>query len=69
MLEVVGKPNMDCYVAAPHGREQVKLWENPTLEQALVILGRDNAFKTVHYPPKLTLDFVRTCQHPKAPLY
>ena len=68
-LEVAGKPNMDCYVAAPHRREQLKLWEDPTLAQALSVLGTENAFKTVNYPPKLTLDFVRQCQHPKAPLY
>jgi hypothetical protein len=66
-LVVTGKPNMDCYVAAPHGREQAKLWENPSLDQALAVLGTENAFKTVNYPPKLMLDFSRPCQHPKAP--
>jgi hypothetical protein len=68
-LEVAGKPNMDCYVAAPHSSEQPKFWDDLSLDQALAVLGKGNAFKTVNYPPKLTLDFVRQCQHPKPPLY
>jgi hypothetical protein len=66
-LDVAGKPNMDCYVAAPHGSEKRKLWDDLTLDQALAVLGTGNLFKTVHYPPKLTLDFVRPCQFPKPP--
>ena len=66
-LDVAGKPNMDCYVAAPHRDQERKLWDDLTLDQALAVLGTGNSFKTVHYPPKLTLDFVRQCQHAKPP--
>jgi hypothetical protein len=66
-LDVAGKPNLDCYVAAPHRDQERKLWDDLTLDQALAVLGTGNLFKTVHYPPKLTLDFVRQCQHAKPP--
>jgi hypothetical protein len=67
-LEVAGKPNMECYVAAPHGKKQLQFWDDLTLDHALSVLGTQNLFKTINYPPKLTLDFVRQCQFPKAPL-
>jgi hypothetical protein len=66
-LDVAGKPNMDCYIAAPHQKEERQLWDDLTLDQALAVLGTRNSFRTVNYPPKLTLDFVRPCQLPKPP--
>ena len=68
-IDVAGKPNMDCYVAAPHRNEERKLRDDLTLDQAIAVLGTRNAFRTVNYPPKLTLDFVRQCQHAREPPY
>jgi hypothetical protein len=64
-LDVAGKPDMGCFVVAPHGKEERKYWDDLTLDGALAVLGTDNLFRTVHYPPKLTLDFVRQCQFPR----
>ena len=64
-LDVDGKPDMGCFVDAPHRKEDRKYWDDLTLDRALAVLGRQNLFRTVHYPPKLTLDFVRQCQFPK----
>jgi hypothetical protein len=64
-LDVAGKPDMGCFVVAPHGKEERKYWDDLTLDRALAVLGTDNLFRTVHYPPKLTLDFVRQCQFPR----
>lgn len=64
-LEVAGKPDMGCFVVAPHRNEERPYWDDLTLDQALGVLGTQNLFNTVHYPPKLTLDFARQCQFPK----
>jgi uncharacterized protein DUF6794 len=64
-LVVAGEPQMTCFVVAPHGKEERKYWDDVTLEQALAVLGNQNQFRTVHYPPKMTLDFLRKCQFPK----
>lgn len=63
-LDVAGKPNMGCYVVAPHDKKERKYWDDLTLDQALAVLGTQNLFTTVHYPPKITLDFLRECQFP-----
>ena len=39
--------------------DQVK---DVTLDKALNGLGFSNLFRTVHEPPKITLDFARKCQ-------
>jgi len=64
-LEVAGKPDMDCYVVAPHGKDAGDSLNNMTLDRALGALGFQNQFSTVHYPPKLTLEFARKCQFPQ----
>lgn len=64
-LEVAGKPNMGCYVVAPHGKKAGVDGNNMTLDQALDVLGFQNLFSIVHNPPKLTLDFARKCQFPQ----
>jgi hypothetical protein len=64
-LDVAGKPDMGCFVVAPHHKEERKYWDDLTLDQALAVLGTRNLFKTVHYPPKITLDFLRKCQFSK----
>ena len=64
-LDVAGRPEMGCFVVAPHRSEERKYWDDLTLDQALAVLGIRNLFRTVHYPPKITLDFLRTCQFPK----
>jgi hypothetical protein len=38
-----------------------------TLDKALNGLGFLNLFRTVHEPPKITLDFARKCQFPTPP--
>jgi hypothetical protein len=64
-LDIAGEPDMGCFVVAPHGNEERKYWDDVTLDHALAILGRQNLFRTVHYPPKITLDFLRKCQFQK----
>jgi hypothetical protein len=61
-LEVAGKPDMGCFVVAPHRKNERKYWDDLTLDQALAVLGTQNLFRTVHYPPKIALDFFRMCQ-------
>ena len=64
-LDVAGEPDMGCFVVAPHRNEERKYVDDVTLDQALAVLGLRNLFRTVHYPPKITLDFLRKCQFPK----
>ena len=64
-LDVAGKPDMGCFVVAPHRNEERKNWDDVTLDHALAILGIQNLFRTLHYPPKITLDFARQCQFSK----
>lgn len=64
-LDVAGKPDMGCYVVAPHSKNERKFWEDLTLDQALATLGTQNLFTTVNNPPKITLDFIRKCQFPQ----
>jgi hypothetical protein len=64
-LEVAGKPDMACYVVAPHGKDVGDTVNNITLDKALGALGFQNVFSAVHYPPKITLEFVRKCQFPQ----
>jgi len=64
-LDVAGKPDMGCFVVAPHRKEERKYWDDLALDQALAVLGTHNLFSTVHYPPKITLDFFRKCQFSK----
>ena len=64
-LDVAGGPDMSCFVVAPHRNEERKYWDDVTLDRALAVLGTQNLFKTVHYPPKITLSFLRKCQFQK----
>jgi hypothetical protein len=64
-LDVAGQPDMGCFVVAPHRKEERKYWDDLALDQALAVLGTHNLFRTVHYPPKITLDFLRRCQFSK----
>lgn len=64
-LEVDGKPDMGCYVVAPHGKKAADAVNDITLDRALDALGFENLFSTIHYPPKLTLQFARKCQFEK----
>ncbi len=64
-LEVAGKPDMGCFVVAPHGKQVGASVNDMTLDRALASLGFQNMFHTVHNPPKLTLEFIRKCQFPE----
>ena len=64
-LEVAGKPDMDCFVVAPHGKNAGIPVNDMPLDRALDALGLQNQFSTYHYPPKLTLEFARKCQFPQ----
>lgn len=64
-MDVAGNPDMGCFVVAPHRKEERKYWDDVSLAQALAVLGNQNLFRTIHYPPKITLDFLRKCQFPK----
>jgi hypothetical protein len=63
-LDVAGKPDMHCFVVAPHGKGVGDI-DNMPLDKALSAMGLQNMFRTVHYPPKLTLEFIRACQFPQ----
>lgn len=65
ILDVAGKPDMGCFAVAPHRKEERKYWKDLTLDQALAVLGVRNLFRIVHYPPKITLEFLRNCQFSK----
>jgi len=65
-LEVAGNPDAHYFVAAPHGK-QVADVKDITLDKVLNGLGFSNLFRTVHEPPKITLDFARKCQFPTPP--
>ena len=64
-LDVTGNPDTGCFVVAPHRKEERKYWDDLALDHALAVLGIRNLFRTVHYPPKITLDFLRKCQFTK----
>jgi hypothetical protein len=64
-LDVAGEPDMGCFVVAPHRKEERNYWDDVALDQALAVLGTDNLFRTVHYPPRITLAFLRKCQFSK----
>lgn len=64
-LDVAGKPDIGCFVVAPHRKEDREYWDDVSLARALAVLGTHHVFRTVHYPPKITLDFLRRRQFPK----
>ena len=66
-LELAGKPDAPCFVDAPHGKQASDQAKDITLDKALNGLGFLNLFRTVHEPPKITLDFARKCQFPTPP--
>ena len=66
-LEMAGKPDAHCFVDAPNGKRVSDQVKDITLEKALNGLGFLNLFRTVHEPPKITLDFARKCQFPAPP--
>jgi hypothetical protein len=67
ILELAGKPNIHCFVGAPHGKGVAEQVEDITLDKALIRLGFLNLFRTVHEPPRIMLDFARKCQFPTPP--
>jgi len=64
-LDVAGDPNRGCFVVAAHRKEERKYWDHVALDHALAILAIRIQFRTVRYPPKITLDFLGKCQFPK----
>lgn len=64
-LEVAGKPDMDCYVVAPHGKDASSSVNDMPLDRAFGALGLQNLFSTIHNPPRITLEFARKCQFPQ----
>lgn len=66
-LELAGKPDAHCFVDAPHDKRVADQVKDITLDKALDGLGFFNLFRTVHEPPKITLDFARKCQFPTPP--
>ena len=64
-LEIAGKPDLGCFVYAPHGKNAGNAVNDVTLDRALGVLGMENLFSTVHYPPKVVLEFARQCQFPE----
>jgi hypothetical protein len=66
-LELAGKPDVHCFVAAPQGKQASDQAKDTTLDKALNGLGFLNLFRTVHEPPQITLDFARKCQFSTPP--
>jgi len=66
-LEVAGNPDAHCFVDAPHDKRVSDRVKDITLDKALNGLGFSNLFRTVHEPPKITINFVRKCQFPTPP--
>jgi hypothetical protein len=66
-LELDGNPDAHCFVDAPHDKRVSDQVKDITLDKALGGLGFFNLFRTVHNPPKITLDFARKCQFPTPP--
>jgi hypothetical protein len=66
-LEVIGKPDMHCFVDAPHGKRAADQVKDITLDKTLSGLRLFNLFRTVHLPPTITLDFARKCQFSTPP--
>ena len=66
-LEMAGKPDIHCFVDAPHDKRVADQLKDITLDKALSGLGLLNLFRTVHEPPRITLDFARKCQFPTPP--
>jgi hypothetical protein len=64
---MAGKPDAHCFVAAPNGKPVSDQVKDITLQKALNGLGFLNLFRTVHEPPKVTLDFARKCQFSTPP--
>lgn len=66
-LEVIGKPDLHCYVDARASEDPKNdSWEF-TLQDALAGLGFANLFSSRHEPPNITLNFVRKCHFPTPP--
>jgi len=66
-IELAGKPDDHCFVDAPHDKRVADQVKDIALDKALYGLGLFNLFRTVHVPPKITLDFSRKCQFPTPP--
>jgi hypothetical protein len=66
-LEVTGKPDMRCFVAAPYEKKGKNQEKPVSLERALVLFGFRNLFMSSHVPPKIVLNFERKCQFPTPP--
>jgi len=66
-LQVAGKPDTNCFVYAPHDERARDRVKDVTLDKALNGLGFLNMFRTIHEPPKITLDFARKCHFPTPP--
>ncbi len=66
-LEVAGNPDAHCFVDAPHDKRVSNQVKDITLDKGLNGLGFSNLFRTVHEPPKITLNFARKCQFPRPP--
>lgn len=63
-IEVLGNPDMHCFVDAPIPKNQpIEI----TLEEAVEGLGFLNLISPSHMPPKVTLHFARKCQFPTPP--
>jgi hypothetical protein len=70
-LEAEGKPDMHCFVDASFARTRKgQPKDQPTdasLETILAWLGVRNFFMAAHAPPKIVLNFTRSCQFSSPP--
>jgi hypothetical protein len=52
-LNVAGKPDMDCFVVAPHRKEERKYWDDLSLDRALAVVGTQNLFRNGSLPAEV----------------
>ncbi len=66
-LQIMGNPDLKCYVDAGWAEDPKNDGKEFTLQDALAGLGFSNLFNSRHEPPTITLDFFRKCQFPTPP--
>jgi hypothetical protein len=66
-LEVAGHPNTECFVNADFAARREDKSKETTLDMFLGWIGFRNNIEVLHDPPKIRLDFKKTCAWPHRP--
>src|SRR5207302_260611 len=65
-IEVLGKPDMGCYVDATFAKDRKDKAKETTLTKLLSWLSVRNFFMLSHIPPKIVLDYRQQCHFPQS---